>query len=310
MSVTYTCPNPDCKANLKTPARVPTGKTVKCPKCTRPFVPEPEGGDSPVPAGAGTFKFADEPAKKPAAKAEAKKEEAAPAPARKPFEDDDDESPESVKKGYGVIEETEAEKEAAEKNKPTFNETQEKFKKSARGPAQGLLVMPANLLVGEGLITIAGGILLFVVGMWPLVFNDAPPGEEELDEAVIYMLLGCVTFLWGAMVCWGASHMQELGSYPLAMMGAIMGLVPLLVGVFAIIMLQNPKVKAGFEEGSGGPDDEEEEEEEEDEDDDGDEAEDDDDDDDGGGGAAVKAARKRGRKVRTDDEDDEDEDDE
>jgi len=174
-------------------------------------------------------------------------------------------------------------------------EAQEKFKKSARGPAQGLLVMPANLLVGEGLITIAGGILLFVVGMWPLVFNDAPPGEEELDEAVIYMLLGCVTFLWGAMVCWGASHMQELNSYPLAMTGAIMGLVPLLVGVFAIIMLQNPKVKAGFEEGSGGPDDEEEEDEEDDDEDE--DAEDDDDDGGGGSSTAAKAAKKVGKKL-------------
>ena len=33
MSVSYTCPNPDCGVTLKTPSPVPPGKKVKCPKC-------------------------------------------------------------------------------------------------------------------------------------------------------------------------------------------------------------------------------------------------------------------------------------
>ena len=41
MSVSYTCPNPDCGVTLKTPNRVAAGKSVKCPKCGSPFVPEP-----------------------------------------------------------------------------------------------------------------------------------------------------------------------------------------------------------------------------------------------------------------------------
>src|SRR5262249_59447870 len=106
-----------------------------------------------------------------------------------------------------------------------------------------------NLLTGAGLATCIGGLLAFVVGMWPLVFNDAPPGEEELEEAIVLMMLGVCILFWGAMVCFGASQMQELASYPWAMIGAIMGVVPLLVGIYAITMLQNPKVKAGFAEG-------------------------------------------------------------
>ncbi len=281
MSVTYTCPNPDCGATLKTATRVQAGKSVKCPKCGNPFVPEKEEA---VPA-AGTFKLADEdpPARKASAgkKPEPKKEPAAPAAAvKKPFAEEDEESDESIRKGYGVVVETEAEKKEAEKNKPDFGEVQDKFKKSARGPAQSLLVMPSNLLTGAGLLTIAGGIMLFVMGMWPLVFNDAPPGEEELDEAIIYMLMGAVTFVWGGFVCWGASQMQELGSYPLAMVGAIMGIVPLLVGIFGVIMLQNPKVKAGFAESEDGPDDEEEEKEEDDDEEDEEDDENEDEDDD------------------------------
>src|SRR6185503_2327618 len=102
---------------------------------------------------------------------------------------------------YGMVQDSEAEVEAAEKNKPKFGAVEEKFKKSARGPATALLVMPVNLLIAEGLVTAAGGLLMFVVGMWPLVFNDAPPGDEETEEAIVMMLLGCMTFAWGGFIC-------------------------------------------------------------------------------------------------------------
>ena len=271
MSVSYTCPNPDCGVTLKTPNRVPAGKKVKCPKCNRQFVPESE---EPAAAGPGTFKLADEPKAKP------------PAPAKNPRTHDDEEDAESIKKGYGVVKETEEEIEEAEKNKPKFGEVQDKFKKSARGPAIGLLVTSTNLLTAEGLITALAGIVVFVVGMWPLVFNDAPPGDEETEDAIVTMILGLVGFGWGALICVGASQMQELASYPWAMIGAVLGILPFLVGIYAIIMLQNPRVKAGFEEIAGALD--------EDEDDEGDGGGgDDDDDDDGGGEEEEEEARGR-----------------
>ncbi len=280
MSVSYTCPNPDCGVTLKTPARVAVGKSVKCPKCARPFVPEP--GDKAAPDGAGTLKLADEP----------KKPDPAPVAAKKSVLDDEDDD-ESVKAGYGIIAETEKEKEEAEKNKPTFNEVQDKFKKSARGPAMSLLVMPSNLLTLEGLATGVAGLGMFVVGMWPFVFNDAPPGEEETEEGVIMMMIGVVVLFWGALVCFCASQMQELASYPWAMVGSIMGVIPLLVGIYGIVMLQNPKVKAGFEEGEGGVDEDEDDEKDDDDDDD---EEEDDDDDDGGKKGAKKLAKSGAKK--------------
>ncbi|MDB5309825.1 MAG: hypothetical protein JWO38_4027, partial [Gemmataceae bacterium] len=186
MSVSYTCPNPDCRVTLKTPARVPPGKRVKCPKCGQMFTPEPEekppaAGEGDAPAGGGTFKLADddkknEAKKKPAAAKPEEPKKAEPPPARKNPFDEEDEDPESVKRGYGVVKETEKEIEEAEKNKPKFGSVEDKFKKSARGPAIALLVMPSNLLTAEGLITGVGGLFMFVIGMWPLVFNDAPPG--------------------------------------------------------------------------------------------------------------------------------------
>ena len=118
-----------------------------------------------------------------------------------------------------------------------------------------LLVMPSNILTLSGLVTAVGGLSLFVYGMWPLVFNDAPPGEEELEEAIVSMMMGVCTLFWGAMVCFGASQMQELASFPWSLIGAIMGVVPFLVGIYCIVMLQNPKVKAGFQETEGSVED-------------------------------------------------------
>jgi len=288
MSASYTCPNPSCGVTLKTPNRVAPGKKVKCPKCGDAFVAEPEESAKPK-AGHGTFKFAaGESGKKPSPPPPAP-----PGPPKRFEEDEEDD--ESVKKGYGVVKETEEEAKQSAKNKPKFTEVQDKFKKSARGPAMALLVMPANLLVAEGLLTTFGGLFMFVVGMWPLVFNEGAPGDEEVEEAIVTMLLGLVTFGWGAMICYGASQMQDLSSYSMAMGGAVMGILPLLIGIFAIIMLMNPQVKAGFEESEGGPDDEEEK----DEDDD-DEDEDDDDDEE------ENKKGKRKSKRRDDDDDDDD----
>jgi hypothetical protein len=274
----YTCPNPSCGVTLKTANKVAPGKKVKCPKCNEAFVAEPEEAAPPA-AGPGTFKFVDgDSGKKPS-----------PPPPPPPVSrfHEDEEDAESVKKGYGVVKETEEEIKKAEKNKPKFTEVSDKHKKSARGPAMGLLVMPANLLTAEGLLTTAAGLFVFVWGLWPMVFNEGALGDEEIEEAIIKMILGLVTFGWGAMICYGASQMQELASYTMAMGGAVLGVLPLFVGIYAIIMLQNPKVKAGFEESEGGPDDDDEDEKDDDEDEDDDdedeedeEDEDDDDDDD------------------------------
>ena len=111
-----------------------------------------------------------------------------------------------------------------------------------------MLVQPANLLTFEGFITCVAAIGLFVFGMWPLVFSDAAPGDEETEEAVMMMLGGLMVFGWGAVICIGASQLQNLESYTWAMVGSVMGILPLLAGVYALALLRNPKVIAGFEE--------------------------------------------------------------
>ena len=56
MSVSYTCPNPDCGVTLKTPNPVPPGKRVKCPKCTQMFTPVPDGKSRRVSRGGSTVR--------------------------------------------------------------------------------------------------------------------------------------------------------------------------------------------------------------------------------------------------------------
>lgn len=270
MPATYTCPNPDCGATLSTANPPPAGKRVKCPKCQEPFVPVPEkAAAAAATAGPGTFALADDPKKAAAKPAKGAKpaggddgRKPAPAAPAKPASRhaDDDEDMESIRKGYGIVEETEEEKERAEANRPKFGSMEQKFKKSARGPAINILVTPANLLTIEGIITAVAGLVMFVIGLWPLVFNDAAPGDEEIEDAIVLMLLGVMTFGWGAMICFGASQMQDLSSYLWGMTGAVMGILPLLVGIFAVIALLNPKVKAGFEEAEYALDEDEDEE--------------------------------------------------
>jgi hypothetical protein len=121
---------------------------------------------------------------------------------------------------------------------------------------------------------------VFLWATWPIVFVDVSPSDEEILEQAIWMGFGVLLCLWGCLVCLGASKMQNLDSYTWAMVGGVLGILPFLVGIFAIAMLRNPKVIAGFEEIEGAVDDEDEDEEDDDEEDDDEDEEDDDDEDD------------------------------
>jgi len=260
----YKCP--DCGTVLKSAQPAPPGKKIRCKVCSAVFVPRAETvglADDPAPPRSGT---AAPVARRTAAPVAA--QPAADPPARAGREDEEDATP------YTVVKEEDTEEQREAKKRINFDGVQDKGKRSARGPAMSLLVFPSNLLVAEGALTFLGGIGIAVWAMWPLVFTDVPPSDEEIADQIVWILFGVMVLVWGALISLGASRMQNLESYTWAMVGAVLGILPLLVGIFAIAMLRNPKVIAGFEEMEGALDDEEEEEEDEDDEDDEDEDED------------------------------------
>lgn len=224
---------PECSTVMRSKATAPVGKKVRCKNCNHPFIAEPE----PVAAPEKT-------------KAQERHGDL-----------------ESDMNPYVLAEVPEEEDRAVK-----YGEVEDKFKRSARGPAQALMVLPTNLLIGQGALTFISGILIFMYGVFPLVFTEVEPSEEDLREGVGYMLFGILVFFWGCLVCFGASEAQNLNSYTWAWVGAVAG-IP--AGVFSMIMLRNPKVVAGFQEMVGAVEDEDEKK----DDGEGDDDEDDEDDD-------------------------------
>lgn len=175
--------------------------------------------------------------------------------------------------GYGVIKEDDSAHAEERKAALKFDDVADKFKRSSRGPAMALMVLPTNLLVAQGGLMFVAGIGLILYGLFPLVFSEVEPSEDEYREQAGYLLFGFLIFLWSCLICFGASQMQNLESYTWAWVGALAG-IP--AGIFAMVMLRNPKVIAGFQEMVGALDDDEDNEKKTDDDDDDDDEDEDD----------------------------------
>jgi len=240
----YICPK--CNTELRREQPIPAGKKIKCPKCAHVFE---------VTAGKVVAKSVDTAADAKAAANLALDEEFA------------DRNP------YTVVDEQEEDEEMQrEKRRAASGLVRDRFKKSARGPAQREVVRPANFLMASGIFTCIGCLIFALVAVFPLIFKDfySPAPQEgkkysETDKQVkpemtdeqwkellivrLSMLGGAIFgFIWGGLVCIGAFKMNSLESYTWAMIGSIMGIFPVLIGIWGIVTLRNPAVIAGFEE--------------------------------------------------------------
>ncbi|HEV3144583.1 MAG TPA: hypothetical protein VGZ47_11910 [Gemmataceae bacterium] len=236
----YICP--ECQTVLRRQEPIPAGKKIKCPKCSAVFAP-------------GATVVAAKPTPKEA-RAQALEEE---------FMD---------RNPYGVVDQTEDDEDIQrEKQRAASGLVRDRFKKSARGPAQREVVRPANFLLASGVFTCIFAFLTIVVAVWPVIFRDlsveAPKdgqkygdndkaqrqAEQEYSVTTEYMIfrfsiagVGVFWFIWGGFVCLGAFKMNRLDSYTWAMIGSIMGILPVLIGIWGIVTLRNPVVIAGFRE--------------------------------------------------------------
>lgn len=229
----YTCPK--CKTILKRQEPVPAGKKIKCPKCENVFVPE------------------------------AAVEAAKPAAAKggRSTEDDYDRTPYLV---AGDDDENDTVK--AEKQRAAMGLVRDRFVKSKRGPAQGKVVQPANLMMASGVIIALISVITFVVGLFPLVFRayylDTPEYKKMSEAAqqtywneivvirAIIMAGATISFINASLICVGAFKMRTLESYAWGMTGAILctllGGIFIVIGIWCIVTLRDRAVIEGFAE--------------------------------------------------------------
>jgi hypothetical protein len=168
----FTCP--ECEAVLRPAKPLPSGKSVKCPKCGATFIVRDEEeealdvrpADKPAKAGAqAPTKPADEDEEGPGTYAFIKEEEPPP-----PEEDED---------------EDEEEEGTAAKKK--FKHPDLEFKldtsiKDPRGPAQAKLIGPSNMLMLVAFVAIVCGVGAVAYGAWPYLFSsDIIDAGKELQ---------------------------------------------------------------------------------------------------------------------------------
>ena len=213
----YTCP--ECGVKLKRNNPVEPGKKLKCPECSTVFTV------------------------RAATKAEPAKAPVAPAPATPaaPKSEWDDDGP----KTYVVTEDKES-KESEKEREKAYGPLKERFEKSKCGPALPLVVKPANYLLLCGVVTCIMAITTGVVATWEMIFKSEvveaqgkkslyDTGEkktrfkelsaDEVRERFIWLAGAVFYFLWGGVVCLGASQMHEVKHYWLAMVGAVMAFI-------------------------------------------------------------------------------------
>ena len=205
----YQCP--ECETTLKRENPVPEGKKIKCPKCEVVFLPEPVRE-----AKAQT---------QPAAKK---------AKAAKPAPDEDEEGG-----SYGMAsdpKESESDEKARKKKKDVnYGSLRDKFEKSKRGPAMAKLVKLTNGMLFIGVITVIGGIVGMVFGLWPFVFSENMPKGSAARNQIFTTLGALAVGIYGGCMCYGASKMHELESYGWSMVGSVLtsifGVISVLAGL-------------------------------------------------------------------------------
>ncbi|MGE0788113.1 MAG: hypothetical protein AB7S26_20750 [Sandaracinaceae bacterium] len=119
---------------------------------------------------------------------------------------------------------------------------------AAPAPAEAVSV-PAIIMMGFGLISVIGSVLVALGSLMSFLSNE-DPGQLV---AAVWSTLGIA---FNAVIIFGGMRMKSLQTYPLAMACAVfcclptcsgfccvVGLVP---GIWSIVVLMRPEVKAAF----------------------------------------------------------------
>jgi hypothetical protein len=216
----YTCP--ECNTTLKLKNPVVPGKRIKCPRCGNSFpVPEDEASEEARPVAA-------------------------------PVADDDPDDEEGGSRNPYSFKEGQQTEEADKKKKSLFEEPiRDPRPKSKRGPAQAAVIPPSNGLLAAGILTCLVHLGFILVVIFPVIF-----GEQRMTlDRWTNVGLGVVFFAVGCFITAGASNMQNLESYTMAVGGAVVACLPvagftwpltLAMGIWCALTLKKPTVKSGF----------------------------------------------------------------
>lgn len=229
-------PCPECGAVLRPKNPVAPGKKIRCPKCEAVFAPaadEEEPRKKKKTAVSATPQAAPKPKPKP----------------KPPTGDDDDEEGGN----YGFASDPDEEAGGKKKPKVEYGSLRDKFAKSNRGPAMAKLTIPANWMMFFAILCCLANIVWFCVGFWPLVFTKAPSQAEftaYLIVGIATMIGAVIGFTLNSLVIVGMFKMMTLESLGWAWTGAILGTLFCFfpIGIWVIITLNDPVVKAGFAE--------------------------------------------------------------
>ncbi len=176
-------------------------------------------------------------------------------------DDDTDRSPYVV-----VKDEEDDELVQEERQKAAMGLVTDRFEKSKRGPAQRLVVVPANFLTAAGIVQGIVCVGIFLYGLFPLVFQsyylDTPHFKNTTPEQrasewkniqtvrAIWMGGAIAGFMYSGLIMVGAYNMRTLGSYGWALAGSILCILSVLfpVGIMCVITMRDKRVIEGFAE--------------------------------------------------------------
>jgi hypothetical protein len=122
---------------------------------------------------------------------------------------------------------------------------------AVKGPAMFLMAVGGLILVGN-----AFGFLWSLLTSFGIVAHF---GFFPFMNGIMGILQSCFSLIIGGVVAFGGFKMMKLQNYNLAMAAAVLALIPCSVccliglpaGIWALIILMKPEVKAAFTQGGG-----------------------------------------------------------
>lgn len=127
-------------------------------------------------------------------------------------------------------------------------------KQRLQSPAIGLIIV-GTLSAMSGILLILGRITSILNKREPEFTNEARRFGYETAN-IFFPLVSLISIIAAPLIIYGAIQMIKARRYPIAMLAAILALIPfssiccipsIPIGIWALIVLRNPEVKAIFE---------------------------------------------------------------